>query len=216
MKSAFRLALSLALLAPLAGCGLPGADRDPPRIFVLSPKSTFSADLPKVEWQLVVDVPVAEAGINNSKIALRHNPLQLEYFARANWTDTAPVMVQTRLVESFENTGKIVSVGRQSIALRGDYVLVSELRAFQAEYDGAGPPKAHVRLIAKLVRMPQRQIVATFNTEYFEPAAGDRLEAIVEAFDEASGKCFKRIVEWAMTAVPPGRVLPGLGNEVPK
>ena len=43
-------------------------------------------------------------------------------------------MIQTLLIESFENTGKIIAVGRQSLGLRSDFNLKLEVREFQAEY----------------------------------------------------------------------------------
>jgi cholesterol transport system auxiliary component len=210
MRHALRLVLIAAMAASVAACGIPGADRAPPRLFVLSPKSTYSPDLPKVEWQLAVDTPIAEAGLSSSRIALRHSPLSIEYFARAAWTDTAPSMVQTLLVESFENTGKIVAVGRQSIALRGDYVLITELREFQAEYNGKPAPDVRVRLNSKLIRMPHRVIVANHTVESVLPAENGSLEAVVAAFDDALGKVLKRTVEWCLTAVPPQRPSPSL------
>ena len=48
------------------------------------------------------------------RIALHRASVELEYYARANWTDLAPAMIQTLVVESFENSGKIVAVGRFS------------------------------------------------------------------------------------------------------
>ena len=210
MRAALRLALIAAMATSIAGCGLPGSDRAPPRLYVLSPKSTYSPDLPKVEWQLAIDTPIAEAGLASSRIALRQTALSIEYFARAAWTDTAPSMVQTLLVESFENTGKIVAVGRQSVALRGDYVLVTELREFQAEYNGKPAPEVRVRLNAKLIRMPHRVIVANHTIESVQPAANGALEAVVSAFDDALGKVLKRTVEWCLTAVPTTRPSPSL------
>jgi cholesterol transport system auxiliary component len=211
MKAALRLAAGAVMAASLAACGLPGSDREPPRLFVLSPKSTYDPGLPKVEWQLAIDAPLAEAGLASSRIALRQSPLSIEYFARAAWTDTAPSMVQTLLVESFENTGKIVAVGRQSIALRGDYVLVTELREFQAEYNGKpNAPQVRVRLNSKLIRMPQRVIVANHTIESLQPAQNGSLESVVAAFDDALGKVLKRTVEWCLTAVPPGKPSPSL------
>ena len=40
---------------------LPGTGQ-PPRIFVLSPKSTFDEEIPVVDWQLLIDSPIA-AGV---------------------------------------------------------------------------------------------------------------------------------------------------------
>lgn len=206
-KIRFRSALiALALSSMVAGCTgniLPGAANDPPKLYVLTPKNTFSQKLPKVDWQLTIDLPVADAALNTARIALRHNPISLEYYARANWVDTAPRMIQTLLVESFENSGSIVSIGRQSVTLRADYSLLTDLREFQAEYIGGGPPRIRIRLNAKMVRMPQRTILATQTFEFVEPAASSDLEAVVSAFDIALGKTLKRIVEWSLKSVPP-------------
>ena len=59
---------------------------------------------------------------------------QIEYYARSGWADRAPLMVQTLMIESFENSKKIVSVGRESIGLRADFILKTELRELQAVY----------------------------------------------------------------------------------
>jgi cholesterol transport system auxiliary component len=200
------VALSLVLSGLLTACAgnlLPGAGNDPPDLYVLTPKNTFPDDLPTVNWQLAIPLPVADAALNTARITLRQNPISLEYYARANWIDTAPQMIQTLLVESFENSGKIVGVGRQSVTLRADYSLLTDLREFQAEYLGAGPPRVRVRLNAKMVKMPQRTILATETFEFLEPAASSDLQAVVSAFDVALGKTLKRIVEWSLKSVPP-------------
>lgn len=190
----------------LGGCQLPGGG-EPSSLFSLSPKTTFRENLPRVEWQLIVEPPVAAAGLSTSRIALRHSPVTLEYYANANWTDVAPLMVQTLLIESFENTGKIVGVSRESTSLRADFLLKTELREFQAEYDGGGPPLARVRINAKLVRMSDRAIIASHTVERSERAAAGDLSSIAMAFDEALGHVMRRIVEWTLTA--PGTNAPG-------
>ena len=197
------LALLYTAFAVLVGCAgniLPGARTEPPKLYVLTPKSTFATDLPKVDWQLTVEVPIAEAGLNTARIALKRTPISLEYYERANWIDTAPIMVQTLLVESFENSGRIVGVGRQSIAIRSDFSLITDLREFQAEYDRDAVPEARVRLNAKLVRMPERVIVGVTTVERLHKAAGTDIVSVIEAFDIALGKTMKRIVEWALKA----------------
>ncbi len=195
------LAAPLAvLLLSLAACGLPGTG-EPPRLFVLSPKSTFDPSLPRADVQMLIEQPVAAAGLNTTRIALSRRPLSLEYFARASWSERAPLMVQTQLIESFERTKKILAVGRESIGLRADYILKTELRDFEAVYQGDRPDVAHVRINAKLVRMPDRAIVATETFDWKEPIRSDQIEAIVEAWDEAAGKVMKRTVEWTLVNV---------------
>ncbi|HXV23826.1 MAG TPA: ABC-type transport auxiliary lipoprotein family protein [Alphaproteobacteria bacterium] len=203
-RAAAALLLSQALLAGCTGI-LPGTG-DPLRLYTLTPKSTYEGDLPKVDWQLVVEMPVAPAGINTNRIALAHSPITLDYYAGATWTDSSPALAQTLLIESFENTGKIVAVGRESVGLRPDYVLKLELREFQAEYASSeAPPTVHIRMIAKLVRMPQREIVATHMAQRMLPAATNTLDSVVAAFDDALGPVLKEIVIWTLTSVPPER-----------
>ncbi|RED49165.1 ABC-type transport auxiliary lipoprotein family protein [Aestuariispira insulae] len=191
----------LGLLAAFTACSveLPGGG-DPGRIFVLSPKSTFEEGLPTVDWQLLVDVPITANGIGNSRIALRQTAMELKYYSHANWTDSAPKMIQALLIESFENSGKIVSVGRQTIGLRADFIMQSDLREFQAEYldgDGAGPT-VRVRMNAKLIKMPERVIVASKTVEKTVKAEDKNLDMVIVAYDEALGKVMKRIVGWAL------------------
>ena len=189
------------LLALAAGCAvLP--TKPAPRLFILSPKSTFEEGLPKVDWQLSIDAPIAESGLNTSRVAVMRRPLTMEYFERANWIDTAPRMVHRLLVESFENSRRIVGVGRQSAMLRGDYSLITELREFQAEtYDGK--QVVRVRINAKLVQLPQRIIISTTSARHRVPYEGTSMENIVHGFDDALGKTLKDIVSWTLRAVPP-------------
>jgi cholesterol transport system auxiliary component len=192
---------ALAAVPVLGGCQLqlPGAS-DPPQLFTLTPKSTFVAGLPHVDWQMIVETPVAAAGLASSRIALQRSPVRIEYFARSNWTDLAPLMVQTLIIESFDNSGRIVAVSRESTQLRADYLLKTELREFQAEYDQDGPPQARVRINSKLVRLSDRTIIASHTIERLARAEKTDIESIVIAFDEALGKVVRQIVEWALVA----------------
>lgn len=199
-----RLVLAAAILLPLSlgGCSveLPGSG-EAPRLFVLSPKSSFAEDLPKVSWQLLIDTPITAAGLSSQRIALNRNRLEMEYFANAGWTDSLPNLVQRLMIESFENSGKIVSVGRQAIGLRANFIVNTDLREFQAEYDPANPnapPKAHVKINAKLIKMPERRIVASRTFEHSIVAKTGKMEDIIKAFDDSLGKALKRIVGWTL------------------
>ena len=206
MNGTRRSLLLAAAAVPLAGCAagalIPKAEQRP-NLYVLTPKSTFAADVPKVVWQLAVDLPQAPAGIDTPRIALMHQPVQLDYYARANWIDRAPAMVQALLIESFENTGKIVGVGRMSVNLRADYVLATELREFQVEYFEGGLPKVHVRINAKLVKFPERAIVGNTTAENKIEAASDTMDDIIPAFDEALGKSLRDVVVWTLQSMQP-------------
>lgn len=191
---------ALALAAPLAAaCApLPGFSQ-PPDLYTLTPKSTFPQDLPQVDWQLLVEPATAAAALDTVRIALRRELTRIEYYADVAWTERAPLMIQTLLVESFENSNSIVSVGRETFGLRADYVLKTELREFQAEYvDERGAPEVRVQINAKLVRMPERRIVAGQTFESVEDADSRAFREVILAFDAALGNVLKDIVEWTL------------------
>ena len=195
------VACAAALL--LGGCQLINAAEEPTDLYTITPKSTFEPDMPAVFWQLAVEEPNASAYLNTSRIAIAQSATSSDYYAKTGWTDRAPLMVQTRIVDSFENSHKIIAVARESIGLRANYVLQSDLRNFEAMYIYGKPPIAHVRIVAKLVRMPDRQIIGVGSFERCVRARADKVPKVVEAFDQALGSVMKRLVAWTLRAAPP-------------
>ena len=171
----------------------------PPRLFDLTPKSTFDEDLPEVEARLTIDVPTATAGLNTARIALKPTPTQFEYYAGARWVDVVPVMTQTLLLESFDNSEKIDILGRGAYGLRADYGLLVNIREFQAEYGAEdASPDVRIRLQARLVTMPRRTHAASTSVIGLATAKSRKLSDIVNAFDEAFGRAAKDLVSWTV------------------
>ena len=201
MKVLLKVFAAACLAVVLSGCDglVPALGGPPANLYTLTPKNTFTKELQRVRWQLVVDEPLASGGLNIDRIALRHSPTELKYFARARWTERAPRMVQTLMVESFENSGAIVAVGRKAIGLRSDYNLITELREFQAEYfESDGVPTVRVRLNVKLVKQPRRAIVASRTFESTIKSEGKAMRNVIRAFDQALGKVLRHTVEWTI------------------
>ncbi len=210
------IGLSLLLLLS-GGCQnlLPGSDRPPPRLYELTPKSTFAPDLPTVSAQLIVETPDAAAGLQTGKIVVKQQATTLDYFARAEWTDLAPRLVQTKIIESFENTQKIVAVGREGSGLRSDFILKSELRHFEAQLFDTDVPIVRVVINVKLVRMPDRAIVANRSFDRTAKAKSASIEDVVEAFDDALGSTLKRLCEWAIREIAQRHRLGAAGRREP-
>ncbi len=190
------LGSSAALLAgctPLLGGG------DPPHLYRLSPATSFVPGLPAAKLQLVVAAPQALQSLDTERILLARNQTSLDYFAGSAWADRAPLMIQGLLVESFENSGRIEAVGRDTGDLRSDAMLLPELRDFEARYDAPDqPPTIVVRLGVKLVRMPNRQIIGTAAPERQGKAARNDIDSIVTAFNDTLAPVLEEIVEWSL------------------
>ena len=200
----FKIVLPLLLvLALAAGCSPLKIPGPAPDLYNLTPKSTYSDDLPDINRQLTIEEPLASGGLDSNRIALRPHATRLKFFANARWSERAPKMLQTLLIESFENTNKIVAVGRQSIGLRSDFTLKTELREFQVEHDAeAKIYLVRVRINAKLVAQPKRDIVGSYSFEHTVEITDDsNMDSIVIAFDQATGRVLKKLVEWTLNSM---------------
>ena len=101
-----RLIAATAATLLLGGCQILEATSEVQDLYTVTPKSTFDGDMPDVLWQLAVEVPAASANLNTGRIAIAMSPTSSDYYSKTAWTDRAPLMVQTRIVDSFENSRK--------------------------------------------------------------------------------------------------------------
>ena len=60
------------------------------------------------------------------------------------------------------------------------------------------PPQIRVRMNVKLVKLPQRFIVASHTFESVSDANVNSMGSIVGPFDQALGKTLKGVVAWAL------------------
>jgi len=157
-----------------------------------------------VSWRLAVGIPDATASLDTTRIALSRSATTMDYYANAAWDDRLPLLLQNLLIQTFDGSGRIVSVGRDTAGLETDYLLQAELRNFEAHYDTPeGAPKIIVSIQAKLARMPQREIVATLNATQQAQASANNLDSVVMAFDQATAPAIVQIASWTLSAPNP-------------
>jgi cholesterol transport system auxiliary component len=175
----------------LTGCG--GILSAPPQrqLYRLEPALVPLGRLPHVAAQLLVAVPIAPGGLDTSRIALSRSDVSLDYFADAEWTNRAPLLAQTALVDA---------VARDSVGLRADFVIETEIRDFEAVYDSPnGPPQVSIAFTAQLIKIPERKIVAQISVVRQAAAAANDVPAVVRAFDEALGAAVAEVVTRSVT-----------------
>lgn len=197
-RNTVRPVLLCLLAAFCAACaGLP-SQGPAPNLYTLSPKSTYRDDMPLVTRQIALALPVTSRALDTDRIALRVSPHEYRYYKDVRWTGNIPSMVQTLLLESFENSGAAPSVGREASILRADYLVVTDVREFQADDFGQDAPRASVRISFKVLRQPENRILDAKSFSAEVPAKGSGPEGIVGAFDEALGRVFKHGVDWTL------------------
>ena len=198
---------ALALMVSLSGCAGLSSIIDattPNNLFTLTPKSTFSTSLPRLRSQIVVDQPTATAMVDTDRIAVQPTPLQVQYLPDARWVDRAPLIVQALLIESFESSNRVPAVGGSAIGLRADYIVVTDIREFQAfvpEVAENSALQVNVRLNIKIVETFNDRIIASRSFEEVVPAATDAAPDVAFAFDEALGDTMRDAVEWSIREI---------------
>jgi cholesterol transport system auxiliary component len=209
------LAVAVIAFGPLA-LGLNGCAKlftEAPRpLYRISAPSDFPARVPHVAAQFVVDMPYAPAALDTQRIAVSKSPVTLDYLADGDWVDRAPGLMQTALIEAFENSKAVGGVGPQALGLRADFVIESDMRHFEVVYDspaagGEGTPIASVALAVKLVKVPEHKILAESMISAREPAAANATPQIAVAFNTAVASVAKQVVSWAVdnSALPAQR-----------
>jgi len=190
----------LAALVLLNGCGALSAvttAAEPLDAFTLSPLT--HTDHSRSGLHLVVEVPTASGAIGTDRILFKPGPLQAQYLPDGQWVEPAPVLMQTLMVDSLQNTGPFLRVGRDGAGLLPDYTLITELTDFQAE-EGT-PQIARVGMSVTLIRESDRGIVMTRRFETTAPASAPSTAGLIAAFASAASEMLQEVVAWtsAMT-----------------
>lgn len=185
-----RLLRTVVLLAPLAllgGCG--GA----------TPLTFDLAALPgqarpgTAARSIVVSEPVGLQPMEADRIIVREPGGSLSFLGGGQWADRLPRLIQTRVIQSLENTGRLRSVSRPGDKVPSDYQLVSEIREFDIN---SGTGEAVVDLSAKLIAEGSGRVV---NARVFTarvPVAKVDPQSAAAGLDAALSQVLGDLVRW--------------------
>ena len=189
-----RTAIALPLLAGLAGCGT-AAKND---TYDLRASVTGTGPAAKGR-QILVQQPTALQAIDSEQIVVRVAPSQIQYLSKAQWSDKLPRMVQAKLVEAYENSGKVSGVGLPGQGLAIDYQVVTDIRSFEVTTDGSRV--ATVEISAKILNDRNGTVRASSVFKATSPVSGASNSDFVEALDRAFAKVGGEIVDWSLKAI---------------
>ena len=194
-----RAAVCALFLALLAGCGLL-PERSELRLFDPQPQVVVGSDVPKVDWQLAVPRPHADATVDSTRILVRPEPGEVQVYKGAAWTRSTPELVQDTLVRAFADSGRLPGVSRRGDGVGAEYVLLLDLRSFESDYTATGAPQARIVIGARLLRASDKRVVATRRFEHLAPAQGTDVASVAQAFEQGLGAVSGDIVDWTLRA----------------
>jgi cholesterol transport system auxiliary component len=119
------------------------------------------------------------------------------YIAGARWVSPASDLYMESLEDAFSaQAARVRLLGPRELT-RGERSLDVDIRAFEARYDTPGAaPLIVVTARARLMALPERTVAAERTFTVRQPAAANRVSAIVEAFDIATRDLNTQIVGW--------------------
>jgi cholesterol transport system auxiliary component len=177
------------LLAGMSFSLLASCSSAPKATYDLSPASgDFAARVGR--GQLAVLRPDATLPANSDRIVVRTDPQSVAYLTGAQWADTLPALVQSRLIDSFQNAHLVRAVGRPGML--ADVSLQTGIRRFELD---AARGEAAVEISAQLLN-PSGRIIAGRMFSGTVPVGSTDPAAIATALDAALAQVMRDIVIW--------------------
>jgi cholesterol transport system auxiliary component len=189
-----------ALCLLLAGCAI--APAEPPRTNALLDQ--VPADVPhrpRSARALIVFPPEARAALDTQQMAYTQAPHQLAYFARNQWAETPPQMLQPLLVRTMEATGAFTAVVAPPHATGAAMGLRTEMVELVQDF-ATQPPVLRLALRVRVEDeetgrvLGTREIAVQESMREATPAAG------VQAANDAMAKALRELAAFVLAQLP--------------
>jgi cholesterol transport system auxiliary component len=181
----------------LGGCAAIGGPKTEVKVYAPASSITVDPSWPALDWHLSIGTSAGNQMLDSSRIAVRPTPDRFQVYKGAAWADDAPELLQTALVEGFEDSGKLPAVGRFGGGARGDAGLLVEVRAFETIYTD-GRPEAVIEVQVRLVQFRGGGTVGAKRFRQAIPGASPEVDDMVAAFGTAMSAITTNIVGWTL------------------
>ncbi len=202
----FRLTRRMALLGgvcSLSGCSAISslnAATEPLDTYDLRPVSGSRAGGRKTRTLLVAK-PQAPAALASDRILIKPDPASITYLPDARWSDELPAVVQSLLIRSISQTGRIAYVGRSDAGPIPDKALLVRIDAFEVNILEDGSFDAQVGLDLTIINDRDQRVVATRRFSQSSAVADDNPKTIVAVFQTLLNNLLPDMSNWAIRQV---------------
>ncbi|PIA72423.1 ABC-type transport auxiliary lipoprotein family protein [Pseudomonas sediminis] len=188
--------LTLLLAAALLGACSILPQSEPLDIYLL-PATTLPAQTQRVDWSLRVNSPVSNQLLDGTRIVVLPEPGRVNTYQGVRWSERTPQLLRARLLDAFQDDGRIQALSNEDQRLQADLELVSDLRSFHSEYRD-GIPYALIRLEVNLVDTRSQKIIASRRFSVSQAAGDTSITAVVAAFGKAADQLSRELVDWTL------------------
>ncbi|WP_246272916.1 ABC-type transport auxiliary lipoprotein family protein [Oricola thermophila] len=177
----------------IAGCAAIGGVQPTSDTYELDVPTISDAAPVRAGTQILIAEPQALKALDSQNIVVRTDPLTIRYLDESQWSDRLPRLVQMRLAQAFQNSGRFKGVGLPGQGLAIDYQIVTEIRAFGID---AGSNVATVALAVKILNDRNGVVASERVFETRTAAGGAGNAAYVAAIDRAFASVARDVVLW--------------------
>lgn len=187
-----------AMLVP--GCAaLPGGGPAPLDTYDLTSAAAQTDGPRRSRTQILIAEPTALKVLDGENVVIRPSAGTVEFLKGAQWADRLPRIVQSRLAETMQASGRYGGVGKPGEGLAIDYQIVTEIRAFEIRVDGSS--RADIRLYVKVLNDRNGVVRAARTFQAQAPVGGAGNDAYVGALDRAFGQVSGEISSWVASTI---------------
>jgi cholesterol transport system auxiliary component len=186
---------ALGLAAAVSGCALLSTP-EPVQMYRFGASDPVTGIAPDGAIALELrPVQFSEASADDRILAVT-GP-EAAYIGGARWVERAEELYQESIENAFAAEATRVRLGGRRELSRSPQVLDLDVRTFEARYPAPGAtPTVRIAVRARLLDRDDREVVADEVFTVEQPAAANRVSAIVSAFDLAVLQVNRDIVRW--------------------
>lgn len=201
MRHRLPLPAVMAILLSLVGCGLV-PERTPIVLYELPARSLDPAPQTdeRIEATLRLATPRATGLLDGSRILVVPLPNQPRAYEGSRWADGMPQLIHNRLLDAFQDDGRIMHLVHDDSAVSADTELLSDLRTFHSEYQD-DLPVATLRLDVRLIDTRSQRILASRRFVQQQRAESEAIPDVVDAFGMAADRLARGLVDWTAAQI---------------
>lgn len=198
-----RRTILIGTICSLGGCGTLSTLSDasvPLDTYDLQPAAGSSSGGRKSRTLLVAR-PQASAALATDRIMIKPDPAAIAYLPDARWSDELLAMLQTLLIRSISETGRIAYVGRSDAGPVPDKALLVRIDGFEVAALAVGAFEARVEIDLTMINDRDQRVTASRRFAQVEAIATDQTRDIVAAFQTIMDALLPQMVDWAVRQV---------------
>lgn len=192
-------ALAVGLPILLAGCVSSLLETEPVATFSLRGAAGFAPEAGPSragkDVAVAVERPIASGAVASDRIVVEVGA-QVQFVSGARWEDDLPTLFAADMARVLQDVNGINVVDAAQRAGRADFGLVTVIERMQVQLQDDYSGKAVAEIGARLVKLPDREIVATSTFRGEAAASNDAPATLAQAISAATQQALRELVTW--------------------